>query len=137
MVIDFCIHEDPIPLKRHKAVRRGNFIKMYDPSCKDKKQFCALAIEHAPEEPIAEAIALSLVFTIKRPKSHYRAGKYSDILRDDAPIVHISKPDIDNLVKFVLDALNGAFWKDDTFVNEISASKWYGKTGSTAARIEC
>ena len=36
------------------------------------------------------------------------------------------KPDIDNVIKVVCDALNKVAYKDDTQVVEISACKWYG-----------
>lgn len=37
----------------------------------------------------------------------------------------LKKPDIDNYVKLVLDALNGIAWKDDNAVASIAASKGY------------
>ena len=37
-----------------------------------------------------------------------------------------SKPDIDNLIKAILDGLNGAAWEDDAQVCKVTASKrWY------------
>ena len=35
------------------------------------------------------------------------------------------KPDIDNVTKSVLDALNGVAYKDDTQVAEVSVRKWW------------
>ena len=42
-------------------------------------------------------INVTLDFRFPRLKSHYRTGKYSNILRDDAPLYKITKPDIDKL----------------------------------------
>ncbi len=38
----------------------------------------------------------------------------------------VTKPDIDNLIKTVLDACNGHVWKDDNQITEITSSKRYG-----------
>ncbi len=40
--------------------------------------------------------------------------------------VQVMKPDIDNLIKTVLDACNGHVWKDDNQITEITSSKRYG-----------
>lgn len=39
---------------------------------------------------------------------------------------HKKKPDIDNLIKGVFDALNGLAWKDDNQVSKVEAEKRYG-----------
>ena len=70
-----------------------------------------------------------MVFSMPRPKSHYRTGKYSHLLKKNAPMQCITKPDIDNLVKFYLDAMTGSFWRDDAYVCTIEASKIYSKDG--------
>jgi Holliday junction resolvase RusA-like endonuclease len=49
---------------------------------------------------------------------------------------HIQKPDLDNLVKTVLDALNkAAIWQDDAQVASVTASKIWADTGSTEIEI--
>ena len=42
-----------------------------------------------------------------RLKSHFRTGKFAGVLKDSAPTVMVSTPDVDNVAKFYLDALNG------------------------------
>ena len=42
------------------------------------------------------------------------------------------KPDVDNIIKVVFDALNGIAYKDDTQIFEVHAVKRYGET----ARVE-
>lgn len=50
-------------------------------------------------------------------------GKRSDMLeRKIRPCI---KPDTDNVIKIVLDALNGIAYKDDKCVVAVSASKYY------------
>ena len=45
------------------------------------------------------------------------------------------KPDIDNIIKAVMDALNGAAWKDDKQVCELNVHKLYGDTPGLFVRI--
>jgi Holliday junction resolvase RusA-like endonuclease len=77
---------------------------------------------------IGGPIALGLTFIMPRPKAHYRTGKNSHLLRDDAPTWHTSTPDLDKLVRSVGDALTGRVWKDDSQVCILSPppSKKYG-----------
>jgi len=119
----------PISQQRHKVRRAGNRVFMYDPSSKDKAKFKQEAVEFAPKQPLEGPISVSMVFHMPRPKSHYRSGRYSHLLKDNAPEVHTSKPDLDNIIKFYLDAMTGMFWKDDAYVCMIEASKTYSKQG--------
>ena len=75
---------------------------------------------------------------MKRPKSHYRTGKYSDLIKDRFKnIIHTKKPDIDNLIKFVLDALSGqnGFFLDDNLIESIYAKKIYSDNPKTMILI--
>ena len=120
----------PKSQQRHKARRAGNKIFMYDPSSKDKDKFRKQCIGFAPKYPLEGAISVSMVFLIPRPKSHYRQGRYSHLLKRTSPDLPISRPDLDNFIKFYLDAMTGMFWRDDAYVCAIEASKTYSKHGS-------
>jgi Holliday junction resolvase RusA-like endonuclease len=61
-------------------------------------------------------IRLSLDFALPRLKSHYGTGKNAAIIKASAPTWHISKPDLDKLVRCVKDALTGVVWLDDSQV---------------------
>ena len=75
---------------------------------------------------------MGVVFYFNRPKSHYRTGKYSYLLRDDAPTHHTKTPDVDNLAKFVADSFNTHFYKDDSQIVELKAEKYYISQGEQA-----
>ncbi len=109
----------PKPQQRHRHTRKG---WTYDPSKKDKAEFLLMALKHKPTKPYKN-VHLILTFSFQRPKSHYRSGK----LKATSPKNHTTKPDIDNLVKFVMDALNRNFWSDDSQIFSIEAKKVYGE----------
>ena len=70
--------------------------------------------------------SMTLVFTFERPKSHYRTGKFSHLQRDDAPNRMIQTPDLDKLIRCVLDALTVVAFADDCEVDTIGATKRWG-----------
>lgn len=50
-------------------------------------------------------------------------------------ILPTRKPDADNILKLVLDALNGMAWHDDAQVVDVSCKKLYGAEGMTCISI--
>ena len=58
------------------------------------------------------------------------------MLRNDVPIFNAHKPDIDNLLKFVMDAMNGVFYKDDSQIVDVDIKKQYSNTPCTIITIE-
>lgn len=78
---------------------------------------------------------MTLEFYVDRPKSHYRTGKYSHLLKDNAPTWHTSRADIDNYVKLVLDALNGSYYKDDSQVCHLRTIKKYSDNPRTVVTM--
>lgn len=115
-MLKFTIKGDPFAQKRHRHFSRGGITRVYDPSANDKAIFLKKCLQYAPHELINEPIIINWHAFFKRPKSHYRTGKYSDQLRQDAPLYHTRKPDRDNIDKFILDALTGKFISDDKLV---------------------
>ena len=71
---------------------------------------------------------LNIIFYLKRPKSHFRTGKFVNYINEKLiKLPHTKKPDIDNLIKFVLDALQGhnGYFLNDSQVVRIFAEKIY------------
>ena len=121
---------------RHKHFVRGKFSGTYDPSGEKKETFASILQKNAPEMPISTPIALELTFYMPRPKGHYGSGTKSACLKDSAPEWHTSKPDLDNLCKFVQDSLNGVFYKDDSLIYSLIAQKVYSERPKTEIVIK-
>ena len=116
---------NPRAQKRHRYRRNGNRIISYDPSSTDKKQVSTVMASVWSKRPLKGALAVSITFYCKRPKSHYRTGKNSHLLKGSSPVVKTSKPDIDNHVKFYMDCGQNILWKDDSQVIRLEAWKVY------------
>ena len=123
MIFESNIQFEPVSLKRHRHRLKGG---TYDPSKKDKDDFIK-KIENLPTEKMTKPIKCVLHFYCKRPKNHYKTGKYSHILKETSPKYNINNKDLDNMVKFVLDALNDKLYTDDSLIFEITCSKLYSE----------
>jgi Holliday junction resolvase RusA-like endonuclease len=77
------------------------------------------------DPPRDAALTLYAVFTLSRPNSHYRTGKYAASLRDNAPEHPATRPDVDKLLRSTFDALTdaGAMAEDSrvVYVNAVKA----------------
>jgi Holliday junction resolvase RusA-like endonuclease len=121
-IISFTVLGNPKPQKRHRSVRVGKFIRMYDPSSKEKDDFLWMAHRNAPKTSLIGPIQMNLNFYFQRPKNHFNSKQ---ILKNTAPIFHISKPDIDNLEKLIFDSLKGIYYKDDSQICKVNINKYY------------
>lgn len=126
---DIIVKGSPEAQKRHRHV--GKFVRVYDPSQKDKQHFAKEVGKIWKKKPLSGGIVLFLSYHMPRPKKHYRTGKFSHLLKKDAPDYHSVKPDIDNLIKHTMDACTNLLWKDDCVIVGIVARKTYSKKPRT------
>lgn len=120
MIFEKTIPFEPTSLKRHRHTKTG---RTYDPSSKEKEDF--LKLLDIPLQKMDKPIKCTLFFYSSRPKSHYRTGKFSGQLKPNAPKYNICKKDVDNMAKFVLDALNNKLYVDDAQIFELYCKKLY------------
>ena len=134
-MISFTITGQPVALKRHRPSARGGY---YDPSSKDKKQIWLQIAKYKPKQPFAGDIYLKVVFYLKRPKSHFRTGKYSHLLKDAYKdmVYHSFKPDLDNLVKMIADIIQPQMIIDDSQICMLQAEKMYSTNPRTEVVIQ-
>lgn len=102
---------EPVAWQRVKRSRFG-FAYVPDKTKRYKQDIALWASKYAPEKPFPGAIRIDVLFYLPRPrkpKSFY-------------PIV---RPDLDNYLKGVMDALNGILWRDDSQIVSIRCEKKY------------
>lgn len=113
----------PIPKARPRFTRFG---KAYTPKkTHDYEKQIADYFKQNPNRFKFEKeipIAVNLVFGMPIPKSTPKSRKAAML---EKIVQHTKKPDLDNLQKAVLDALNGTAWEDDSQIVRITAKKEY------------
>jgi Holliday junction resolvase RusA-like endonuclease len=102
-------------------------------ACAKSKDWRAVVAYGAREamngQPLTdEALCVQMTFHIVRPKSHYRTGKNSHLLKDDAPKFPTSKPDVLKLARSTEDAMTGIVWKDDSATVTLTLKKRYAES---------
>lgn len=115
----------PMPCPRPRIAVRGKFAHAYYPAAyKTWKEAAAEEIRKAlppAHVPFDTAVVISCVFNVGRPKS----------TKLEAP-----KPDIDNYLKSLLDAMTAAeVWTDDKHVVRATALKRWDAANSIAVGI--
>lgn len=117
---------------RVKAYARGGRAGVYDPGTADAwKNSVAMAATAAglSGREFVGGVDLSIAFAFPRPKAHFGRGGW---LKGSAPWLHTSRPDADNLLKAVMDALTDVrVWRDDAQVHGVCVSKRYANHGDS------
>ena len=84
-------------------------------------------------EPDAGPWRVCIQFRMKRPAGHYSRSGILPRFEDATPC---RRPDIDKLVRAVLDALTMRVWRDDGQVVEVKASKRYSECPGVTIMVD-
>ena len=105
--------------KTYKPPRfcKNNIYTLHDKSMKSAREVLADQSKTPPLRDVPLMVSIELYF--RRPKSHFKKGQ----LRTDAPKYVMKTPDVDNCIKFVLDALQPKVIADDKIVTKVVAEK--------------
>jgi Holliday junction resolvase RusA-like endonuclease len=114
----------PVAQARPKFYRRGNYVGAYSSQETIAGRWLLLASQQIADK-LTGPLDVTCKFYFPRPKSHFGTGRNSGKLKPSAPLTHCKKPDIDNLVKFAFDCLNGVAWGDDAQIIKMVAYKQY------------
>lgn len=112
----FHVFGNPVPQGRGRIIKRGNFHSIKDPEkSKDWKLLVAAMAQRYALDPILKGpLYVDLTFGFTKPASERKGAIY-----------RAKKPDIDNLVKAVLDGLDGVLYQGDQQIVRLSACKVY------------
>ena len=133
-VLSFKIPGSPIGQGRPKFSTINGHAKAYDPEkSRNYKAYVRMLATQAMRENDFEMITGSCAIKIWAyfdvPKSKSKKFKEAALASKERPT---KKPDADNIVKAILDALNGLLYKDDSCIVELSCVKYY----SDVPRVE-
>ena len=128
----FHVPGRPVPQPRPKISTRGGVGRAYTPAkhpINDYRQAVEMYAKLAGCELLSGSVTISVQFIFERPKSHFNK---SGLKKDSPAFVNC---DIDNLLKGVLDALNGIAFIDDRQVEYVKAGKIWGDESATRIEI--
>jgi len=132
MLCAFSVHGKPVPQGSLVAHVKGERASIHYASGSGlavwRNQVTAAARDAwGVDNVYGGPMGVALTFRMKRPLSHYRdlQGTVKPSARDARPDV---MPDLDKLVRAILDSLTGVVWRDDGQVVDITASKVYADT---------
>lgn len=116
-MISFTIPGKPVAQSRPRFARRGSFVTTYDAApSRDYKAWVRLCAAQAMQgrAPIDRdtPLALSVSVRIVKPKSTPKRVEFP-----------VKKPDLDNYIKTLMDAMEGIIYAADQQIVSITASK--------------
>lgn len=116
---DLIVLHDPVGQPRHKISTRGGFASMYLPSRHPVHSFKrSIRESFGKKDCHLHPVSITVFAYFARPKSKVWKTKPMPMER------HLKKPDADNVLKAVLDALNGVAWYDDAQVFSATVEKY-------------
>ena len=118
----FTIHLNPEPQKQTAFRRHKGRVWTYNPSQPYINKIQWQIKAYAPEEPISGAIELNLFFFLPIPKATTIPKKKQTI---NGKIMHIKRPDVDNLAYAVTNAAKKILYHDDSQIVRLIAQKMY------------
>lgn len=129
----------PAPKGSHRYLGRGRVIDD-NPRTRPWQELVAVIAQKSARQqgwtvPDRRApLAVSCVAVFPRPKAHFGKG---GLLRPDMPVWHTTRPDLDKVLRALLDALtlSGAVWADDAQAVKAIGQKWYVRHPETPRLI--
>ena len=129
-MIKFRYNGEAVGKGRPRYSRRGEYVHTYTPQrTKDfedaiRFEFLASNCEAMPVYDREVALKADILIGVSIPKSY---SKKKQALCRDRFIAPNKKPDIDNILKSIFDALNGYAFVDDVQIVRVTAEKVYAE----------
>lgn len=130
MKIEFTVTARAVPQGSKRHIGNGRLVEQAGSALKVYRAAVAHGAAQACSTPTREPVSVSLIFTFKRPASHYTTRGE---LKASAPYYPYpaKRGDVDKLARSTLDAITGPVIHDDAQVVELAASVQYGPEYST------
>jgi Holliday junction resolvase RusA-like endonuclease len=130
MIRRFIVPGKPTPKARARTTRQGHTYTPKQTQLAEGKVLECYLAEYRHLPPFDGPVILDVEANFEVPASWSKARKA-------AATWHTSRPDLDNIVKLVTDALNGVCFGDDSQVCEITARKCYtaGEPGRVVVQV--
>jgi Holliday junction resolvase RusA-like endonuclease len=135
-MLTYLVEGNPVGKGRPKFARRGNFVSTYTPTkTRDYEDLIKDAARKAmgSTELLETPVTVAIYITVAIPSSYSKKRTEACLSGSERPI---KKPDIDNVAKCFLDAMNEVVYKDDTQVLTLHITKVYGTVGMVEVMVK-
>ena len=132
-MITFTIPGEIKGKQRPRVTRTGH---VYTPAQTRKAESDIAIIAKAAmrgQAPISEPVSLNIMVITEPPRSITKAKRQAMLAGILRPA---KKPDLDNVVKLISDALNGIVFEDDRQVVELWVVKRYGEEARAVVSVD-
>ena len=126
----------PTAQMRARHTSRGGFSRTYKSGkqVKNEDNLMYHLDDYVPDEPLQGPIFLFIVARMPIPKSYSKKKRQAAISNE---LKYTKKPDIDNLVKNLMDCMTTlGFWEDDKQVYNIHALKMYSENPGWSVELK-
>jgi Holliday junction resolvase RusA-like endonuclease len=128
---------EPKPKQSAKFAKMGKFVKSYQPKevVQNERNIRTQIISQLPKDfvPYKGGLKMTIIYVFPPLKS---MSKKVIKKVEEGTLHKITRPDLDNLTKSLLDAMNGVVFIDDAQVVYLSLTKKYGNTPETLIHIK-
>lgn len=129
-MIKFRYNGEAVGKGRPRVSRRGMYVHTYTPEKTRafeeaiRFEFMASNCEQMPVYPREKSLKAEVTIGVSIPQSY---SKKKQALCRDRVLAPSKKPDIDNVLKSIFDALNGYCYEDDVQIVKVIAEKRYAE----------
>jgi Holliday junction resolvase RusA-like endonuclease len=135
-MVTYLVEGNPVGKGRPRFARRGNFVSTYSPTkTRDYEDLIKEAAKKAmgSNELLETPVTVAIYITVPIPQSYSKKRTEACLSGSERPI---KKPDIDNIAKCFLDAMNQVVYLDDTQVLTLHVTKVYGTVGMVEVMVK-
>lgn len=134
--IMFTIYGEPVPKGRPRFSTRGKFPVAYTPEkTKNYESEVGMMAKAAmgASEPLEGALEAFIYVTFAVPASYSKKRTEACLSGQEK---HTKKPDLDNVVKTVLDGMSDIVFLSDSQITSIHATKVYGEVAKVEVLVK-
>ena len=136
MMITYVVYGEPVGKGRPRFAKRGSFVSTYTPqktkTYEDEIRMMARAAMGS-NELLDAPVTVAIYIRASIPAS-FSKQKRKDAL--EGILKPTKKPDIDNIAKCFLDAMNGIVYLDDKQVVNLHLTKVYAETPAVEIMVK-
>jgi len=134
--IMFTIYGEPVPKGRPRFSTRGKFPVAYTPEkTKNYESDVGMMAKVAmgASEPLEGALEAFIYVTFPVPASYSKKRTEACLIGQEK---HIKKPDLDNVIKSVIDGMDKIVFENDSQITSIHSIKVYGEVAKVEVLVK-